>query len=428
MTRILQRQCACGGGHDSPCSCKVQKAPTSPVAQARAASPSVTRQVNDVLRQPGVPLDPHTLSSMSRGFAGLVPASVPHGSSSPQAQLEVSHPNDGFERQADAVADHVMRAPSSASPSPRGHDFSRVRVHAGPVAAESARALGARAYTVGHDIVFAAGQYSPRSENGRRLLAHELTHTLQQSGTARRMIMRTWDKADTECSGIAQSDKWIPKIEVNQETPQNVVLHWSDGTTESDKCSSGKGHCCVDSANADGVTCTVAQSQVNGSNCTPITQHDGFSIKHRFLSHQGVHFWSEFESDRSIALHQYDDYGTVDGTPLSHGCVRLQEAMAKKIFCNIRQGKTMVQIHGFARPKCDTPSLQDVWKGDFTTAGTDLGKDGEQNAQIREARSELNSAFGRTLSVDEIRKFTEKDIPRCKSKAPAPSPPTPSPP
>jgi hypothetical protein len=108
--------------------------------------------------------------------------------------------------------------------------------------------------------------------------------------------------------------------------------------------------------------------------------------------------------------------------------VRLVLDTAKKIFCNVRQGKTMVQIHGFARPKCDTPSLQDVWKGDFNTAGTDLGTDGETNAQIREAREELNSAFGRTLSVAEIRKFTEKDIPRCKSKAPAPSPPTTTPP
>ena len=427
MTRTLQRQCACGGGHDSPCSCHLQKAPASSTAQSRAAAPSVTRQVNAVLRQPGAPLDSHTLKSMSRGFAGLMPGVTSHSASSPQSELQVSHPNDGFERQADAVADQVMRSPASGR-SARGHDFSRVRVHAGPLAAESARALGARAYTVGNDIVFAPGQYAPRSEQGRRLLAHELTHTLQQSGTAHRMVMRTWDKADTECAGIAKSDKWLSKVEVNQETPQNVVLNWSDGTTETDKCSSGKGHCCVDSSNPDGVACSQSQSQVNGSNCTPITQHEGFSIKHRFLSHKGVHFWSEFESDRSIALHQYDDYGTVDGTPLSHGCVRLVLETAKKIFCNVRQGKTMVQIHGFARPKCDTPSLQDVWKGDFNTAGTDLGTDGETNAQIREAREELNSAFGRTLSVAEIRKFTEKDIPRCKSKAPAPSPPTTTPP
>lgn len=62
------------------------------------------------------------------------------------------------------------------------HDFSRVRIHTDARAAESARAVNAAAYTVGDQIVFAAGRYSPRSQDGRRLLAHELTHTLQQGG------------------------------------------------------------------------------------------------------------------------------------------------------------------------------------------------------------------------------------------------------
>jgi hypothetical protein len=62
------------------------------------------------------------------------------------------------------------------------HDFSRVRIHTGPLAAESARAVNAHAYTVGQDIVFAAGQYRPGTKAGDRLLAHELTHTVQQSG------------------------------------------------------------------------------------------------------------------------------------------------------------------------------------------------------------------------------------------------------
>lgn len=66
-----------------------------------------------------------------------------------------------------------------------GHDFSQVRVHTSARAAASARALSARAFTLGEDIVFAEGQFSPGSEAGRRLLAHELTHVVQQSGTAR---------------------------------------------------------------------------------------------------------------------------------------------------------------------------------------------------------------------------------------------------
>jgi hypothetical protein len=63
-----------------------------------------------------------------------------------------------------------------------GHDFSRVRVHADGKAAESARAVNARAYTVGPNIVFGAGQYEPSSIKGQRLLAHELAHTVQQGG------------------------------------------------------------------------------------------------------------------------------------------------------------------------------------------------------------------------------------------------------
>jgi hypothetical protein len=61
-----------------------------------------------------------------------------------------------------------------------GHDFSRVRVHSDASAAESARAVNALAYTVGQDIVFEAGRYAPGASEGRRLLAHELTHVVQQ--------------------------------------------------------------------------------------------------------------------------------------------------------------------------------------------------------------------------------------------------------
>jgi hypothetical protein len=61
-----------------------------------------------------------------------------------------------------------------------GHDFGQVRIHTDSRAAATARALDARAFTMGRDIVFAAGQYAPHSPDGRRLLAHELTHTLQQ--------------------------------------------------------------------------------------------------------------------------------------------------------------------------------------------------------------------------------------------------------
>jgi hypothetical protein len=65
-----------------------------------------------------------------------------------------------------------------------GHDFGRVRVHIDQKAAESARAVNARAYTVGSNVVFAAGEYAPGVNAGRELIAHELVHTIQQSDAA----------------------------------------------------------------------------------------------------------------------------------------------------------------------------------------------------------------------------------------------------
>ncbi len=61
-----------------------------------------------------------------------------------------------------------------------GHDFSRVRVHTDEGAERSAREVNANAYTVGKNIIFGADQYSPGSHEGRRLIAHELTHVVQQ--------------------------------------------------------------------------------------------------------------------------------------------------------------------------------------------------------------------------------------------------------
>ncbi|HEV8239265.1 MAG TPA: DUF4157 domain-containing protein [Thermoanaerobaculia bacterium] len=62
-----------------------------------------------------------------------------------------------------------------------GHDFGAVRVHTGAAAGEAARAVGARAFTVGNDVVFGTGEWSPETAGGRRLLAHELTHVVQQT-------------------------------------------------------------------------------------------------------------------------------------------------------------------------------------------------------------------------------------------------------
>ena len=146
-----------------------------------------------------------------------------------QAKLTIGQPNDRYEQEADQVADQVMRMPEPrpqlhvepeeeiqakltsgqvphVSPvlqnkihslrgggqplppllrnffEPRfGHDFSRVRVHTDAQAEESARSLSARAFTMGRDVVFGSGRYAPGTAAGKRLIAHELTHVIQQN-------------------------------------------------------------------------------------------------------------------------------------------------------------------------------------------------------------------------------------------------------
>jgi len=63
-----------------------------------------------------------------------------------------------------------------------GYDFRDVRVHTSDSAAEAARSVSARAFTIGQDVVFGAGQYQPTTLEGKRLIAHELTHVIQQQG------------------------------------------------------------------------------------------------------------------------------------------------------------------------------------------------------------------------------------------------------
>jgi predicted chitinase len=96
-----------------------------------------------------------------------------------------------------------------------GHDFGDVRVHADATAANAARAVNALAYTLGKDIVFRTGAYEPHTQAGKRLLAHELTHVVQQSDaegmTTRRFanaaltLSRPTDRAEQEASRGAEA-------------------------------------------------------------------------------------------------------------------------------------------------------------------------------------------------------------------------------
>jgi outer membrane protein OmpA-like peptidoglycan-associated protein len=204
---LVQRKCACGGSTNGGGSCAECEEQEHQVLRSPAASSSLASG--------------RELASDRMGFL---------------EGFALSNPGDQLEQQAELVADLVLRMPdpvrqniategstvqagavsrfasplgggintmaatstdrmrlglrgdgaalSSAARSffePRfGRDFSDVRVHTNDAAARSARALEAVAYTVGPDVVFSAGQYQPDSIEGRKLLAHELAHVVQQ--------------------------------------------------------------------------------------------------------------------------------------------------------------------------------------------------------------------------------------------------------
>jgi hypothetical protein len=150
----------------------VRNQPKKP--ESSAPAPAVSGQitappiVHEVLRSPGQPLDPATRAFMEPQF---------------------------------------------------GHDFGRVRVYTDSEADRSARALNARAYTVGSQVVFAAGSYAPATPDGRRLLAHELTHVQQQLGGRSNVIQRQPASGSTIDEKVtkAQDDMLAVAIWVEQQ-------------------------------------------------------------------------------------------------------------------------------------------------------------------------------------------------------------------
>ena len=167
--QTLQRKCACGGtpGPSGECAeCRKKRASgnarrsTQPSAinHQSAEVPSI---VHEVLRSPGQPLD---------------------------------------------AAARVFMEPRF------GHNFSRVRIHTDAQAAESARAVNALAYTVGSHIVFGSNQFSWRAHANQRLLAHELTHVVQQENTpateapAEPEIAPVDDVSERQATKVAASD------------------------------------------------------------------------------------------------------------------------------------------------------------------------------------------------------------------------------
>jgi Domain of unknown function (DUF4157) len=132
---------------------------------------------------------------------------------------EVPHsavqPAPAADNRVPPVVHKALRSPGDPlTPSSRaffelrfGQDFSRVRVHTDTTAAQSARAVHARAYTVGRNIVFAVGEFAPGSHEGRQTLAHELAHVIQQDQTTGQptIVSTPTDAAEIEAAEASRA-------------------------------------------------------------------------------------------------------------------------------------------------------------------------------------------------------------------------------
>lgn len=217
---LLQRKCACGkhttDQHGECTECRKKRT----ALQRRAVNQSGPQTAPPAAR---TFLEPRYHHDFSR-----IPT-YPHTASAIQTKVAINKPGDEYEREADRIAGQVIgmsahqlisgtpariqrfvgpsaeqtgTVPASVNqtlaspgrplePALRqdmeqrfGYDFSHVRVHSGVAAEQSAREVNAYAYTIGNNIVFGEGLFAPATQEGRQLLAHELTHVVQQSGGA----------------------------------------------------------------------------------------------------------------------------------------------------------------------------------------------------------------------------------------------------
>jgi hypothetical protein len=181
---LLQRQCACGQhAYGGECEgCKQKQMTLQRKFDNGSVSDFVPPIVHEVLRSPGQPLDAETRAFFEPPFGHDFSQVRVHTDTQPAHQTgsKLSRPSEPSEQEAEQVARSIQ---SVAPAQPKGphYDFSEVRIHADDHAAASAQAVHALAYTVGRDVVFGAGQYAPHTTEGRRLLAHELTHVVQQT-------------------------------------------------------------------------------------------------------------------------------------------------------------------------------------------------------------------------------------------------------
>lgn len=165
--------------------------------QARAAGkPDASTALAEAARQPG------TVTASNQGLQRLLRSEVPgEALDTAEAARAAAH---GGEPLPGSVRDFFE---------PRfGQDFSQVRVHADSQAEEAARAVQARAYTLGSHVVFGSGQYAPFTADGQRLLAHELTHVVQQGGSVNPVTLQRQRRTEARPPARPQAPRRPPFV------------------------------------------------------------------------------------------------------------------------------------------------------------------------------------------------------------------------
>jgi hypothetical protein len=171
----LQRKCACGGASDLTNEC-------STCRSRRLAGLQTKLRIDE----PGDAYEQEADRIAGQVASGPAP---PGGHNVPLRIQRAAPYGNGCTDAAPASVDRALASPGTPlAPALRlemersfGYDFSSVRVHSDAAAAQSTRDVDAHAYAVGHDIVFGDGRFAPETPQGRRLIAHELTHVVQQS-------------------------------------------------------------------------------------------------------------------------------------------------------------------------------------------------------------------------------------------------------
>ena len=209
---LLQRKCACGnhtvaGGECAECA-KNKSGLQRKLSIGASNDPlerEADRVADQVLAMPahskvsGAPLHIQRYTEQAAGGVDTAPASVDRVLASPGRPLDTTVQQDMGQR--------------------FGHDFSQVRVHSDTQAADSARALAAKAYTVGRHVVFGQGNDASATDQGRRLLVHELAHVVQQGAarpTPSAMLRLSTQAEETGAQGAVQavlSERSIPSLQ-----------------------------------------------------------------------------------------------------------------------------------------------------------------------------------------------------------------------